>query len=176
MVNSVRTVMFLIAVVLLNALSAQATHITVSPAGEIQSIGHALRAAAAGDTVTVEPGIYREHNLTISQPLSLVGIDWPVVDAANKGPILEITASNVTVSGFEFRGTPVSYIREHAAVLLSNASRCTITGNRFRANFFAVYLAKSDHCRISRNDIAGSSTDLTASGNAMVTSVSSALA
>lgn len=165
MIVSNRVAIVFMAVMVLAGISANSKTIRVSPAGEIQSIKAALNAVLSGDTIRVEAGSYHEHDLTINQSISLIGTDWPVVDAANQGPIFEITASGVSVSGFEFRGTPVSFVKEHAAILINNASRCDISDNRFRDNFFAIYLAKADHCRITRNDITGASTDLTTAGN-----------
>ncbi len=150
---------------IIGSKSAVADVITVQPGGAIQTVSEALLLAMPGDTVRVESGTYLESNLRVIKPLTLIGNDWPVVDAAGRGPIFEVTASNVVIAGFELRGVPVSFVKEHAAILLSETENCEIRDNRFVDNFFAVYLAHSNRCRVIRNSILGSATALTSAGN-----------
>ncbi len=152
-------------ITLISCASANATTITVHPTGHVRTIAGAIENADSGDTIQVSRGHYEESGLRVTKSITLIGQDWPVIDANRRGPILEISAPNVSVSGLELRGVPVSFIKEHAAILLNGAIDCEIRGNRFRDNFFAVYLAKSHHCRISENDIGGASKQLTTAGN-----------
>ena len=145
--------------------TGNAAIILVHPTGHVPSIAKAIELAKSGDTVQVTGGRYEEFGLHITRSITLIGQDWPVIDAMGRGPILEITASGVSVSGFELRGVPVSFIKEHAAVLLNRAVDCEIKGNRFLDNFFAVYLAKARYCRILENEITGASKQLTTAGN-----------
>ncbi len=150
---------------LVNSTTSTAAVVTVQKGGEIQTISAGLTAAHSGDTVRVESGTYTEFNLRISRPLTLTGNSWPIVDAAGKGPIFEVSASNVVITGFELRGVPVSFVKENAAILISESENCEIRENRSVDNFFAVYLAKSSRCRVIRNLITGSSESLTTAGN-----------
>ena len=145
--------------------SAVAAVITVQPGGAIQTVSEALLRAMPGDTVRVESGTYVESNLRVVKPLTLIGNGWPVVDAGGRGPMFEVTAANVTISGFELRGVPVSFVKEHAAILISETENCEVRDNRFVDNFFAVYLAHSKRCRVLRNSIVGSATELRSVGN-----------
>ncbi len=112
-------------------------------------------------------GRYHETDLTVTRPVTIIGEGWPTIDASDKGPILEVTAPNVRISGLTFRKVPVSYIKEHAAILLSSTHECEISNNRFESNFFAIYLANSQRCQIADNEIRGTSIDLTTAGNAI---------
>lgn len=152
-------------VVLVCVTASQAATIRVHPAGQIQSISAAIAQATAGDTIQVSAGRYLESGLTISKSLTLIGHDWPVIDAAGRGPIFEISAPSVTVTGFDLRNVPVSFTKEHAAILLNGVSDCEIRGNRFSDNFFALYLSHAHHCRILDNVITGASKELTSAGN-----------
>lgn len=144
---------------------SSATVIDVAPAAQVSSLAQALTLAQSGDTLRIAPGTYVEHDLAIDKTLTLLGTDGAVIDAAGKGPILTITAAGVTIDGLEFRGTPVSFVKEHAAVLVSNTADCEIRDCRFVDNFFAIYLAKSRQCRLLRNTISGSAKNLTTAGN-----------
>lgn len=150
---------------IIGSKSAFAAVVTVQPGGAIQTVSEALLLAMPSDTVRVESGTYVESSLRVVKPLTLIGNGWPVVDAAGRGPIFEVTADNVVISGFELRGVPVSFVKEHAAILLSETENCEVRENRFVDNFFAVYLAHSRRCRIIRNSIIGSAKALTSAGN-----------
>ncbi|MYW01401.1 right-handed parallel beta-helix repeat-containing protein, partial [Streptomyces sp. SID3343] len=73
-------------------------------AGEYASIGAAVSAAAAGDSVMVAPGTYRE-DVYISVPVTVVGSDGPgtVVLQAADGVALTITA-DAAVHGLVIEG------------------------------------------------------------------------
>jgi nitrous oxidase accessory protein len=145
--------------------SLTATVLEVYPAGQIQTLASAIRLARDGDTIRVNAGTYREYNIRVDRAVTIEGKDFPTLDAAGQGQILEIVASGVTISGLHFTGTPVSFIKEPAAILLNNVRDCRILNNQFTANFFAVYAAKSHHCSIAGNRIVGNATDLTSAGN-----------
>lgn len=150
---------------LIYAHDSKSATVEVAPAGRIQSVAQAIAMAQPGDTIRISHGTYVEHDVVIDRPMTLQGIDWPVLDASGKGPILTVTSENVTVTGIEFRAVPVSFVKEHAAILVSGTSDCEIRANRFTNNFFAVYLAKSSRCRVVQNTIQGSADNLTTAGN-----------
>lgn len=156
-------------VCLIAALSSNSTLnasvLEVYPAGQIQNLASAIRLARDGDTIRVNAGTYREYNIRVDRAVTIEGKDFPTIDAAGQGQILEIVAPGVTVSGLHFTGAPVSFIKEPAAILLNNVHDCKIFNNQFTSNFFAVYAAKSHHCRIAGNRIVGNATDLTSAGN-----------
>lgn len=139
----------------------------VHPTGELQTLQAALLAAHEHDTIMMASGTYHEWNLRVTRSVTILGEDWPTIDASDKGPILEVTAPNVRISGLIFRNVPVSHIKEHAAILISSTQGCEMSNNRFEDNFFAIYLANSQRCQIADNEIRGTSTDLTTAGNAI---------
>lgn len=128
------------------------------------TLSETLKRAAPGDTVIVT-GYHREHAITVDKPVTIVGIDKPVVDAGQNGPAIIVKASNVTVTGLVIRGTPVSFVDDHAGLLLESVSNCSVTDNYFEDNFFAIYLSEATACRVSGNEITGQATSETTSGN-----------
>ena len=161
-IRACATAAFLIATA---GVPAFAASYLVRPGGSLQSVGAALAAAAAGDTITVEAGSYREHSLRIDKPLVLLGQGRPVIDAAGMGPLIEITADGVTIEGFVFRNVPRSHVKENAAILVNRAAEAEIRENSFEDCFFAIYLSKAGRCRILGNDISGARTEVTGAGN-----------
>lgn len=129
------------------------------------SINKSILSARSGDTLIVKTGIYQEANIIINKPLTILGEKNAVIDGAERGQILTIKADHVTISGLEFRNTPISYIKDNAAIKLDSANYCTIINNSFVNNFFAIYLARSSKCKIINNKISSQSKRETASGN-----------
>ncbi|MCB0227475.1 MAG: nitrous oxide reductase family maturation protein NosD, partial [Anaerolineae bacterium] len=65
----------------------------------------AIDAAAPGAVIDVPPGVYRQ-NLVIAKPITLAGLDWPVIDGGNQGNVIEINqAPDVTIRGLVIRNS-----------------------------------------------------------------------
>lgn len=129
------------------------------------SINNSILNARSGDTLIIKSGIYHEAKIFIDKPLTILGEKNAVIDGAELGQILTIKADSVTISGLEFRNTPISYIEDNAAVKLDSANHCTISNNNFIDNFFAIYLARSSKCTIMNNIIQSKAEREAASGN-----------
>jgi nitrous oxidase accessory protein len=163
------TLPYLLLVALLPMVpSATARDILVQPGGAVARIGQAVAQARPGDRIVVRAGVYAE-TLTLDKPLTLVGEGWPVLDGGGKHQIVTVTASGVTLRGFVFRNTGVSYAEDRAAVKFIGVVGCRVEGNRFEQTFFALYLARSADCVIAGNTIRGTGTSQTANGNGIHT-------
>jgi len=66
-----------------------------------QSIQDAINSAQPGDTIFVHNGTYYEH-VTIDKSILLIGEDKcnTIIDGGGTGNIIEVTASNVNITGF----------------------------------------------------------------------------
>src|SRR5262245_30411243 len=93
--------LFYILSLLLLATSSWAKTILVGKGQDFSTIRQALAAAVNGDTVLVEPGIYREKNIVITKSVYLKGIDYPVLDGEKKYENISVKTSNVVVEGFK---------------------------------------------------------------------------
>ena len=144
-------------------------------AGQIQvgsdypqtTIAQGLAASIAGDTILVHSGTYVESGLLISHPLTLLGVDNPVIDGNHSGEIITITAKNVSIEGFILRGSGLSHLDENAAVRFEEAHGGRVSNNSFEDNFFAIYLSKSENCLIENNLISGQAKTESRSGNGL---------
>ncbi len=137
------------------ASSLQAAELLVGPGHPHATLTSALAAASAGDVIKVHAGHYREGNLRVEKPLILEGIGFPVLDGENKHEILTVTASDVTIRGFEPRHSGVSSLEDRAGIRIEGADRVTVEGNRLRDCHFGIYLAKAKACRVLGNDVRG---------------------
>jgi len=117
---------------------ASATIWCVNPGGTngcFATIGSAVSAAAANDTVNVAPGTYKE-DVIIGKPLSLVGAGAirTVIDATGlaNGVYVDgldhVGLSNVVVRGFTVKNA------NYEGILITNASGITISNNNITYN------------------------------------------
>jgi nitrous oxidase accessory protein len=131
--------------------SAQADSVTVSETGAVRSVSAALGLVARGGTIVVMPGRYEESEILIDRPVTITGVDFPVIDGENKGEIFRVTADSVSIRGLQVSRVGASYTKDLAAIRIVSSTGCSITDNRIDGAFFGIYLAKVTSCRLERN-------------------------
>ena len=137
---TIRTRMTLRSVFVLPLLGVPAIAATlcVNPAGSggcSKTIGAAVTAAAAGDSVEVAAGTYKE-SVTIGKSLNLFGAGpaSTIIDATGLGTGIYVDGldnpklSNVTVSGFTVENA------NYEGIVATNATLVTIMGNTVTGN------------------------------------------
>lgn len=135
-------------------LSADAATWLVGKKEKITSIKSAIEIANAGDTIRIQPGTYREGNLIIQKPLTIIGHQYPVLDGELKYEIFTIAASDVTISGLRLINTGSGSINDIAAVRVIESQRLKVINNQLENTFFGIHLSNSRHCRIENNSLA----------------------
>lgn len=147
--------------VIVGAVQASTVHVTPG-----ESIQEALSAAAAGDVIVVEGGVYRE-SLNVSERITLRGKDHPLIEAAGGRSGIILLADGADVSGFD-----VVAPRKTGIEVLSDGNvleNCTIRGcadgirlqgqgniifhNNLSNNTNGICLVRSDNNSIRYNDI-----------------------
>ena len=139
--------------------------VSVSPSGPFRTIAAGVAAAAAGDTIVVHRGTYREPLITVAKPIVLIGDGEPVLDGAGAHGLLLVTADDVTVRGLVLRNVGVSFVEDRAAIKVDHARHCSIENNRVENSFFGIYLAGVTDCRVLYNDVRGAATREMEAGN-----------
>jgi len=142
-----------------------AATLTVSLDGRLRTLKGAVQQAHAEDTIRIEPGVYREYEIVVDKPLTIIGVNAPVIDGGRVGQVMTVNAPHVTIKGLTVKGSGVSFVDDNSAILVEDAYDCVLEGNRFEDNFFAIYVAKSYDCRIINNSIASFDTSETTAGN-----------
>lgn len=152
--------------ILIIAVSSAICHATVvnvfSGHCAIQS---AIIKSRPGDTLLIHSGTYREENLKINHPLTILGKGLPVIDGQHKVEMMSISAHHTTVKGIRFINSGKSNSDDLAAIKLYSVKQVTIQDNEFDNNFFCIYLLNSDSCFITRNNIKGYALNEQSSGN-----------
>lgn len=130
---------------------ASAAQYTVLPSGgDFKGIQAAISHAAAGDTIIVGSGMYREK-IRLDKSLVLWGRDTgsgaPVIDPEKKGNAVEITANGCTFSGFIVQNAELL-----SGIRISSA-RATVTGNTVKNCAQGIFLDSASGSLVSGNNI-----------------------
>lgn len=115
------------------------------------SIAQLIDRAAPGSTVEVPAGTYHEQ-VTVTKPLTLVGVGRPVIDGGGKGDVVVIAADGVTLRGFVIQGSNTEVSDEPCAVRL-NGNRATIEQNVIRNVLYGIILEDTVGHTIRGNEI-----------------------
>jgi nitrous oxidase accessory protein len=107
--------------------------------------------AAAGDTVLVFAGTYRERGLMIDKAIRLMGVGRPVLDGENRYEVVTVTSANVLIEGFVIRNSGYSDWNDIAGIRLTSVRHVIIRNNQFENTFFGLYCQNSDSCVLEAN-------------------------
>lgn len=147
------------------AVPLGATTISVGKNKAVATIRAAIDKALDGDTLLVYPGIYREKNLVVNKRISLIGMNYPVVDGENKYENISIKSPGVLVQGFKVINSGVSSIEDFAGIKIYNTRDVIIRNNRLENTFFGVYSQYGTNCTIENNEISAHNLEEQQSGN-----------
>ncbi len=135
------------------SLFAGAKTIHVGDTYPVRRIQAAIRQAAAGDTVVVHGGIYREGNLVIDKSLVLLGMNHPVLDGQKKFEVVSIKADHVVFDGFTVQHSGYATLSDPCAIRVHHGNGITISNNILEDNFFGISIQFSKNCLIKNNRI-----------------------
>ena len=144
-----------------------ADKIIVGNDSNISSVIQAINLSKAGDTILISKGEYKEPNLLIEHPLTIIGKDYPIIENQDQKEIFTIEADSVTIKGLQLQNVKVSYIKDHAAIKVNKQKHCVFEDNRLLTTFFGIFLKHSQDCIIRNNFIQGIAQDEMSSGNAI---------
>lgn len=131
----------------------------------ITSVQAAITQAKAFDTIVIKKGIYKEHNLNVDKPLTIIGKNQPVIDGELKGEIITITSDNVTIDGLIVKNVGSSYTADYAAIRVKRSKNFTIQNVVLEKLFFGIYIERSSDGKILHNRIIGDAVEEYNSGN-----------
>ncbi len=161
--RTVFTALVLFSLIGVGSVSGRDIHVGEDRA--YSTLRSALDSAQDGDTVYVHEGVFAEGNIVIEKSLTLIGKGWPILDGKGEGEILTVKAGFFSIEGFDFRNSGTSFIHDNAAVKFDGVRKGQIIRNRFKNNYFAIYLANTSQCVVAGNEIISNLETETLSGN-----------
>jgi len=122
---------------------------------ELGSLGAVLSQSADGDTIVVQPGLYRE-NVVVEKRLSIRGIDGAIIDAGGNGNVLVIASPDVTIEGLTLRGCGNDRESSHAGIWVEqSASEVKLIQNHIEDCKFGIWVHGSENAQVTGNRIEG---------------------
>lgn len=154
---------FLTVIFMANIMYAQ--NIEVCSSCSVSTLSEAIAQAKDFDTIIVKKGTYKEHDITINKPLTIIGENYPVIDGELKGEIITIISDNVTVDGLFVINVGTSYTEDYAAIRVRKSINFVIQNVVLENLFFGIYIEKSNYGKIYHNKIIGDAVEEYNSGN-----------
>lgn len=139
--------------------------IEVCSSCEFTSINEAIAQAQEFDTIIIKKGTYKEFNIIIDKPLTIIGENQPIIDGELKGEIITIVSDNVTVDGLFIINVGTSYTEDYAAIRVIKSKKFLIQNLVLEKLFFGIYIEKSSNGKVYNNKIVGDAKEEYNSGN-----------
>lgn len=124
-----------------------------------------VEAANSGDKVIVQAGLYKEHNINITQPIDLLAQGEVIVDGENTETIFRFSVDSFSIDGFTIINVGHSFTKEFAGILVHRSEHFTIKNNTLREVFFGILIEKSKYGIIENNKVFGNGKEEADSGN-----------
>lgn len=159
------SIYFLALALLITIPKCRAQIIEVCAECEVKSLQQGIALAEDRDTLLIKKGEYKEFNILIDKPISIIGEDFPVVNGQEKGEIFRIVSDSVRIQGLSIVNVGVSYTTDHAAIRVVRSTNFHIEDNRFENLFFGIFLERSSKGAVKGNRIMGIARDEYNSGN-----------
>ncbi|WP_418638553.1 nitrous oxide reductase family maturation protein NosD [Winogradskyella sp.] len=131
----------------------------------ISTLSDGIAQAKDFDTIVVKKGTYKEHNVIVDKPLTIIGENYPIIDGELKGEIITIISDNVTVDGLFIINVGNSYTADYAAIRVKNSKNFLIQNLVLEKLFFGIYIEKSRDGKVFHNKIIGEAVEEYNSGN-----------
>ena len=139
--------------------------ITICESCDVKTIKEGVALASPFDTLLIKKGRYKEYNIVIDKPLTLLGEDYPIIDGEDKGEIITIVSDDVTIDGLFIINVGTSYTSDYAAIRVVKSKNFLIQNVVLEKLFFGIYLEKSKNGRVYHNKIVGDAVEEFNSGN-----------
>ncbi|KAA5827701.1 nitrous oxide reductase family maturation protein NosD [Algibacter amylolyticus] len=152
-------------VVVLITKPSIAQMVTVCKTCPISTLTDGIAQAKDFDTIVVKKGTYKEHNVIVDKPLTIIGEKYPVIDGELKGEIITIISDHVTVDGLFMINVGNSYTEDFAAIRVKNSKNFLIQNLVLEKLFFGIYIEKSRDGKVYHNKIIGEAVEEYNSGN-----------
>ncbi|MCK5781416.1 MAG: nitrous oxide reductase family maturation protein NosD [Flavobacteriales bacterium] len=151
----------------LSLFSLSAKTIIVCSSCEVSSVSEAVSIAAKGDTILIKKGVYNEQEITIDKTLTIIGEDYPIIDAQSKSKLFTVIADSVTIKGLNIKNISPSYTEDLSAIRIKKQSFFHIEDNILENIFFGIYIEGCKGGIIKNNRVTAEAVDEFNSGNAI---------
>jgi len=145
-------IIFIIIIASLRIKLITATPSTLKVPSQYPTIQAAINAAAPGDTILIEPGIYYERAI-VNKTVNVFGTDQTttIIDGKGKGPILNITATGVAIKNLTIQNAQY-YVGIWAEKAAPNTITVTVLNCTFINNYAGITIVRGNRATITKNN------------------------
>lgn len=130
-----------------------------------KDLQHAVDVAKPGDTLLIKAGNYSCVNLQINKPLTIIGVDHPVLNGYEKNEVLVITANHVTLQGLDICNSKMGSMKDYAGIRVFKCTDVVIDNCRLTNTFFGIYLSDSKRITVRKTHSKGANYGKSDTGN-----------
>jgi len=120
-----------------------------------------------GDTLVIKKGIYYENEILIDKTLTILGEDFPIIDAESKSKLFTIIADSVTIKGLHIKNIALSYTEDLSAIRIKKQKYFVVEDNILENIFFGIYIEGCKGGIIRNNKVTAEAVEEFNSGNAI---------
>ena len=147
------------------SIAVTAKQIVVCESCDIKNIKEAIKVAKDGDEILIKKGVYKEHNIVINKPISLIGEEGAIIDGQNVGGILIFETNKFKIKGLKIINVGASYTVEYAAIKVIKGIDFMIENCILENVYFGILIEKSKRGIIRNNKISSNRKNEAGSGN-----------
>ena len=118
-----------------------------------QSIQAAVDKASDRDTLLLSPGLYKENEIVIRKPLTILGESHPVIDGQDKGNIFIVAGENIHFRGLKIINTGKSNMDDSAGIKFFDSKNCSVENILLENTFFGLHFSNSSNLTIRNNQL-----------------------
>lgn len=104
-------------------------------------------------------------NIIINKSISVIGINYPILDGDYHSEIVSIKANHVLVRGFKIQHTGNGTLDDPAGIKIYDSKYVTISDNNLEDTFFGIYVQYGTSCIIKNNQLKSSGIEEQEIGN-----------
>ncbi|MCK5499357.1 MAG: nitrous oxide reductase family maturation protein NosD [Gammaproteobacteria bacterium] len=132
---------------------AAASVVQIEPGPD--ALKQALAAARPGDTLQLQNGLY-SGPVIIEQSINLVGQSNTVIDGANQGKVITVSAPDVVIRNIKIQHSGIDLSVEDSGIFITaEGDRSLIENNQLYQNLIGIYLKGPDDVIVRNNMITG---------------------
>jgi len=118
-----------------------------------QSLQERIDAASENAVIEISAGSYHGP-IVITRPITLRGLNWPLIEGDGEGHVVKITGDGVTLEGFRIEHSGLSLSADDAGVFIEG-NDVVVRYNRIERVLHGIYVKGGNRARLEGNVIDG---------------------
>ena len=136
-------------------LNAEAHTVMVCASCLDKDLQTTINKAAPYDTIILKQGTYTSINTLVKKPLTIIGENYPILDAKNQDEVISILSDHVNLIGLGIQNTNQGSMKDYAGIRVFQAKYVIIINCHLENTYFGIYVGESSHIIVEGNHSKG---------------------